>query len=144
MRFDKLNLYCRLILSQLSYSIIINIDTDLNKTLELIIKSNNIQGFNKKDVCYNVAVNLVDSIQVIDSYIEDNISSNWSIKRIAKVPLSILRVGIYEIMNNEKIKLGTAISDYIEIAKMLDHHKEIGFINNLLDKAAVLYKRKTA
>lgn len=77
----------------------------------------------------------------IDSKIIKRLAPNWRINRLAIVVLCILRAAVYDITlinKNDKdlSSIGTIISNYLQIAKMFGHYKEIAFINGILDKIA--------
>ena len=69
----------------------------------------------------------------IDSIIERNLQ-NWKLDRIAKINLTILRVGVYEIVFDENIPKKVALNEAIELGKIYSDEKSVSFINGVLDK----------
>src|SRR5690606_28007070 len=64
--------------------------------------------------------------------INDSISKyakGWSIQRIAKVDLSILRLSMYEIMYRDDIPDEVSINEAVELAKKYGGEKSGSFIN---------------
>ena len=55
--------------------------------------------------------------EVIDKHIEDNLEG-WSIYRLAKVDLAVLRIAIYEILFRKDIPVEVSINEAIEIVKI--------------------------
>lgn len=67
--------------------------------------------------------------------INDSISKyakGWSIQRIAKVDLSILRLSMYEIMYRDDIPDEVSINEAVELAKKYGGEKSGSFINGIL------------
>ena len=69
----------------------------------------------------------------IDSIIERNLQ-NWKLDRISKINLTILRVGVYEIVFDENIPNKVALNEAIELGKIYSDEKSVSFINGVLDK----------
>ena len=67
----------------------------------------------------------------IDAEIEQY-AKDWSIGRIAKVDLSILRVAVYEILYESGIPVGATVNEAVEIAKEFGGEKSAGFVNGVL------------
>ena len=58
----------------------------------------------------------------------------WTIDRLAKVDLNILRIGAYEIMFNEKVPPNVVINEAVEIAKRFGDDQSGKFVNGILSK----------
>lgn len=69
----------------------------------------------------------------IDSIIERNLQ-NWKLDRISKINLTILRLGVYEIVFDENIPKKVALNEAIELGKVYSDEKSVSFINGVLDK----------
>ena len=77
---------------------------------------------------------ILDNISDIDKAIEKALD-NWSINRIGKVELAILRVAVYEIQY-DKLEPAIAINEAVEIAKEYGGDKSGAFVNGILAKIA--------
>ena len=66
----------------------------------------------------------------IDSIIERNLQ-NWKLDRISKINLTILRVGVYEIVFDENIPKKVALNEAIELGKIYSDEKSVSFINGV-------------
>ena len=77
---------------------------------------------------------ILDNISEIDKAIEKALD-NWSINRIGKVELAILRVAVYEIQY-DKLEPAIAINEAVEIAKEYGGDKSGAFVNGILAKIA--------
>lgn len=69
--------------------------------------------------------------ETIDQTIKDNLKG-WSIDRISKIDLSILRIGLAEIMYRDDIPIKVSINEAIELGKKFGTDDSAGFISGLL------------
>ena len=72
-----------------------------------------------------------ENIKEIDHHIESNLES-WSIHRLAKVDLAVLRISIYEILYRDDIPVEVSINEAIEIVKKYSSSDSFKFINGVL------------
>lgn len=71
----------------------------------------------------------------IDAVIGEH-AKDWSIARIAKVDLSILRIAVYEILYEDSIPIGATVNEAVELGKEFGGEKSAGFINGILGSVA--------
>ena len=71
----------------------------------------------------------------IDGVIESH-AKDWSIGRIAKVDLSILRIAVYELLYETGIPEGATVNEAVELAKLFGGEKSAGFVNGILGAIA--------
>jgi N utilization substance protein B len=74
---------------------------------------------------------IVEMLPKIDAMI-DNSAKGWSIARIGKVELSILRLAIYEMLYDDNIPVGVAIDEAVELAKKFGQDSSGSFVNGIL------------
>ncbi len=72
----------------------------------------------------------------IDALITANLASGWSIGRLDKTMLQILRVGAFELLARDDVPTGTVITEYVDVAHAFFNKKDSGFVNGLLDAIA--------
>lgn len=84
---------------------------------------------------------VVEYRAVLDQAIRD-VAQNWSLKRMATVDLSILRICAYELLYLPEIPVRVAINEAIEIAKRYGTKESPAFVNGLLDKIAHQAKQR--
>jgi len=70
----------------------------------------------------------------IDELINLNLSDGWSLSRLPKVQLAILRVAVAEMMTYPKTSIGIIISEYIMFTESFFTDKEFSFTNAILEK----------
>jgi N utilization substance protein B len=72
----------------------------------------------------------------IDALLSDRLAQGWSLARLDKTMLQILRAGAYELLARPDIPTGTAISEYIDVAHAFFEAREAKFVNGVLDAVA--------
>jgi N utilization substance protein B len=78
---------------------------------------------------------VVDHRAEIDELIE-TYAQGWTLARMPAVDRAILRIGVWELLYNDEIPTGVAISEAVEAATVLSTDDSSGFINGLLAKIA--------
>lgn len=78
---------------------------------------------------------IISRLEEIDNAIEEA-SDDWSVDRMAKADLTILRLAYYEMKYDEDIPLKVAINEAIELAKKYGGDDSPAFINGVLGKLA--------
>ncbi|KRC62889.1 N utilization substance protein B [Agromyces sp. Root81] len=74
---------------------------------------------------------IVDNRAQIDELIETH-SHGWTLERMPAVDRAILRIGVWEIIHNDAVPDGVAISEAVEAATVLSTDDSAGFVNGLL------------
>ncbi len=72
-----------------------------------------------------------NNIEVIDKNIDSNLKG-WTVERISKTALAILRLAVYEILYCEETPDGVAANEAVELAKKYCNDDEPAFINGIL------------
>ncbi len=62
----------------------------------------------------------------------DRAAKGWSISRIGKVELSVLRLAVYEMLYDENIPVGVAIDEAVELSKKFGQESSGSFVNGIL------------
>ena len=76
----------------------------------------------------------VSNLDEIDSYIKKYMSEKWTIERINKVALAVLRISIYTLLFQKDISPSIIIDEAISIARDFGAEDSYKFINAVLDK----------
>lgn len=69
--------------------------------------------------------------------IDDTISRHlekWTIERLAKVDLNILRLGVFELVYVPEVPANVAINEALEVSKRFGDERSSKFINGVLSK----------
>ena len=75
------------------------------------------------------------NVEVIDEFIS-KYSRGWSIPRLSKVALAVLRIAICEIRFFEKVPTGVAINEAVNICKKYASAEDCSFVNGVLGSFA--------
>ena len=76
----------------------------------------------------------ISHIDEIDKLIENHLSSSWSMDRISRVALAILRTSVYELLFQNGAEAKIVIDEAVNIAKDFDTDDSYKFIYAVLDK----------
>lgn len=74
---------------------------------------------------------IIEKLADIDSTI-DKAAKGWTVKRIGKVELAVLRLAIYEILYDEAIPVGVAIDEAVDLSKKFGQDGASSFVNGIL------------
>jgi N utilization substance protein B len=72
----------------------------------------------------------------IDVMLTDRLADGWTLARLDKTMLQVLRAGTYELLARPDVPAGAAISEYVDVAKAFFDEREAKFVNGILDAAA--------
>lgn len=76
-----------------------------------------------------------EKLPELDSKLSENVTG-WSIDRLGKVELAILRLALYEIHYDDTVPASVAINEAVEIAKKYGQDGAGAFVNGILAKFA--------
>ena len=72
----------------------------------------------------------------IDAVIESKLAEGWSLHRLDKTMLQVLRAGTWELMARADVPTASAISEYVDVAHAFFEPREAKFVNGVLDAVA--------
>ena len=78
---------------------------------------------------------ITERLSEIDEIIEQT-ATGWTISRMGKVDLTILRLAVYEMKMDEEFPVSVAINEAVELAKKFGQDESPSFINGVLAKLA--------
>lgn len=67
----------------------------------------------------------------IEAQINNNIKKDWSISRISKIDLTLLKLGIYELIYTDT-PYKVVVNEVVELAKKYGDDNSKGFVNGVL------------
>ncbi|MCI9365890.1 MAG: transcription antitermination factor NusB [Clostridia bacterium] len=100
-------------------------------TLELFFESNEIEDDETKEYLKDILFGVSESEEKICGLIEKNLKENWTIDRIPKINISLLKVAIYE-MIYANVPYKVAINEIVELSKKYSDEQAKSFINGIL------------
>lgn len=72
----------------------------------------------------------------IDELLDGKLAEGWTLARLDKTMLQILRSGTYELIARADVPVATAIDEYVDVAKAFFDDREAKFVNGILDAIA--------
>lgn len=72
----------------------------------------------------------------IDALVAAKLGSGWSLARLDKTMLQILRAGTYELIARVDVPTAVTINEYVEVAKAFFDDGQAKFVNGILDAVA--------
>ena len=116
---------------KLIYGIEMQKNQDESEQVELFIQANNIED--QKVIAYlkDMQKGLSENIEEINKLIEKNLKQNWSLDRVSKINLSLIKIAIYEMLYKE-LPYKIAINEVVELAKKYSDESAPVFINGIL------------
>ena len=72
----------------------------------------------------------------IDEALTARLADGWTLTRLDKTMLQVLRAGAYELIARADVPTASAISEYVDVAKAFFDDREAKFVNGVLDGVA--------
>lgn len=72
----------------------------------------------------------------IDGMLAGKLAAGWSLPRLDRTMIQILRAGTYELLARKDVGVGTVITEYLDVAHAFFDDREAKFVNGLLDAVA--------
>ena len=108
-------------------------------TLELFFESNNIKIEEVQDYLKEIKEGIEEHKEEIDELVSHNLKKNWSLNRISKINLSLIKIAIFEMLYLN-LPYKVAINEVVELAKKYADDQSPVFINGIL--ASVVKEKK--
>ena len=124
----------RTAMRELAFKLIYGIEVQKENTeeqLELFAQENEIKDENALKYLRDIKEGLEEHKEEIDNLISNNLKENWSLNRISKINLSLIKIAIFE-MVYQKLPYKVAINEVIENEKKYADDSAPVFINGIL------------
>ncbi|MFO7569496.1 MAG: transcription antitermination factor NusB [Smithellaceae bacterium] len=118
------------------------VDLDVEKALELFW-GNFIAPKSAKEFSATLVEGVWKNRAQLDALIGAS-SDNWSLGRMSKVDISILRLAVYEFLYCEDIPSKVTINEAVDLGKIFGSENSGSFINGILDALHLKIKRDHA
>ena len=119
---------------KLVYSLEVQHDENIEEQIELYIQENEIEKQDVIDYIKDIINGIKSHSQEIEKIIKKCLTEKWTIDRISKINLSILKLAIYEIKYKD-IPYKAEINEAVELAKKYGEDTSSRFINGALATA---------
>ncbi len=119
----------------LLFRIEFNTREELQEQMEMFLET--MPDVQESDSVYirNKVNAVLDNLEKMDETIM-KICTGWRLERLGKAELAILRLAVYEMIEDEDIPKGVAINEALELAKKYCSEDAPRFINGVLAKLA--------
>ena len=107
-------------------------DKNLDDILSNCYEENN-NSTEEKEYIQMIVNGVKENIEKIDDIILSKLK-NWSLDRIAKIDLAILRLAIYEILYVDSIPDKVSANEAVELAKTYGNNDSKSFVNGVIAK----------
>lgn len=126
---------------KLLYSFQIMSESNIEEQIELFIKDEEIDDKEAIKFITDIIEGTAQNNNDIEEQIKQNIKQDWTISRISKIDLTLLKLGIYE-MIYAKVPYKVVINEVVELAKMYGDDSSKSFVNGVL--ASIVKKNNLA
>ena len=109
------------------------------KNNQLFLENNDITDTNVVEYLKDIKNGIKANEDEINTLITSNLKDNWSLNRISKINLSLIKLAIYE-MIYKALPYKVAINEVVELAKKYADESAPVFINGIL--ASVVKEKK--
>ena len=119
---------------ELAFKLVYGLEVQNENTEEqvtLYIEENNITDNKVKEYLHDIANGISEHDEEINELITHNLSKNWSLNRISKINISLIKIAIYEMLYKE-LPYKVAINEVVELAKKYADESSPVFINGIL------------
>ena len=116
---------------KLLYSIQILDDIELEEQIEMFTEQEEIKDQETINYITDIIMGTEKNKDEIEKQIGENIKEGWTISRISKIDLTLLKLGIFEILYS-KLPYKVVINEVVELAKSYGDDSSKSFINGVL------------
>ncbi len=103
-----------------------------NDTLdELLQLAEEVRDIEPDDYIKTVFFGVYENIDALDAVISEN-AVGWSISRISKTALAVMRLAIFEINYIPEIPVSVSINEAVELCKKYATKEDASFVNGIL------------
>ena len=131
----------RSLMRELAFKLIY--ETEMQKQLdpnqlEIFFENNEIEEDDVKFYLRDIRIGVETKKEEIEELISKNLKNNWSLERVSKINLSLIKIAIYEMLYKD-LPYKVAINEVVELAKKYSDEAAPQFINGIL--ASVVKER---
>lgn len=119
---------------ELAFKLVYEIEiqkNDEDEQLEIFVENNDITDEKVVEYLKDIKNGIKANSEEINRLIENNLKENWSLKRISKINLSLIKIAIYEMLY-KNLPYKIAINEVVELAKKYADESAPIFINGIL------------
>ncbi len=116
---------------KLLYSLQIMTEKNVEEQIQIYLEENKIEDKEAIKYIENIIKGIDKENEKIESLVSENIKADWDINRISKIDLTLLKLGIFEIVYS-KLPYKVVINEVVELAKKYGDDNSKSFVNGVL------------
>lgn len=116
---------------EIAFAVVFEKEINGNGVDEILENANDCRDIIADDYVLEVSNGVFDNIDEIDEIIKSNIKG-WSIDRLSKVTLALLRLAIFEIKYMSDIPSGVSVNEAVELCKKYGGEDDFAYLNGVL------------
>jgi len=106
---------------------------DIDEQINRFIEEYEITSEQDKEYLLNVVNGVLENVEELDNLISKH-AKGWTIQRMPKVDLAIMRLSCFEIKYRNDIPVNVSINEAVELAKKYSGDQSKTFVNGVLGK----------
>lgn len=128
---------------QILYALDSNSSVGLRETLQTFREEQTEIAGRVREFAEELVRGINENSETIDEAIRAR-SKNWSLSRMPRVDLNVMRLATYELMYRSDIPKKVSINEAIEIARRFGDKESPAFVNGILDEIEACLKTATS
>lgn len=124
----------RSVMRELAFKLVYGLEVQKDNTeeqVDLFIENNDVENEIAIGYLKDIVKGLKDHNEEIEELISNNLKDNWSINRISKINVSLIKIAIFEMLYGN-VPYKVAINEVVELAKKYADDSAPVFINGIL------------
>ena len=116
---------------ELAFKLVYEMEVQKDEEIEIFLENNEVTDEKVIEYLKDIKDGITENAEQINSLITSNLKENWSLNRISKINLSLIKLAIYE-MIYKNLPYKVAINEVVELAKKYADDSAPVFINGIL------------
>lgn len=116
---------------ELAFKLVYEMEVQKDEEIEIFLENNEVTDEKVIEYLKDIKNGITENAEQINSLITSNLKENWSLNRISKINLSLIKLAIYE-MIYKNLPYKVAINEVVELAKKYADDSAPVFINGIL------------
>jgi N utilization substance protein B len=122
----------RTAMRELAFKLVYEMEVQKDENqIDIFLENNEITDEKVIEYLKDIQKGIIEHSEEIDNLIKNNLKENWSLNRISKINLSLIKIAIYE-MIYKNLPYKVAINEVVELAKKYADDSAPVFINGIL------------
>lgn len=116
---------------ELAFKLVYEMEVQKEEEIEIFFENNEVTDEKVIEYLKDIKNGITENAEQINSLITSNLKENWSLNRISKINLSLIKLAIYEMIYKD-LPYKVAINEVVELAKKYADDSAPVFINGIL------------